>query len=69
KEKIMRATLLYRAGDVRVQCVPDPAIFEPTDAIIRVVRSCICGSDVWPYNDMPASERAKHGPLGDRAGD
>ncbi|MEX2553000.1 MAG: IMP dehydrogenase, partial [Actinomycetota bacterium] len=40
----MRATLMYRAGDVRVQSVPDPSIIEPTDAIIRVVRSCICGS-------------------------
>ena len=33
-----------------------PAIVEPTDAVIRVVRACICGSDLWPYNDMPQSE-------------
>lgn len=52
----MRATIMYGAGDVRVEDVPDPSIVEPTDAIIRVVRACICGSDLWPYHDMPASE-------------
>ena len=52
----MRATIMYGAGDVRVENVPDPAISEPTDAVIRVVRACICGSDLWPYNDMPHSE-------------
>ena len=52
----MRATIMYGAGDVRVQHVPDPAIIEPTDAIMRVVRACICGSDLWPYNDMARSE-------------
>ncbi|HKO51715.1 MAG TPA: zinc-dependent alcohol dehydrogenase family protein [Polyangiaceae bacterium] len=55
----MRATLMYGAGDVRVQNVPDPSILEPTDAILRVVRACICGSDLWPYNDMPESERGQ----------
>ena len=52
----MRATIMYGAGDVRVEHVPDPSILEPTDAILRVVRACICGSDLWPYNDMPRSE-------------
>jgi threonine dehydrogenase-like Zn-dependent dehydrogenase len=52
----MRATILYGAGDVRVENVPDPSILEPTDAILRVVRACICGSDLWPYNDMPKSD-------------
>src|SRR4051812_40226894 len=51
----MRATIMYGAGDVRVEKVPDPSIIEPTDGIIRVVRACICGSDLWPYNDMPKS--------------
>ncbi|KUZ34911.1 zinc-dependent alcohol dehydrogenase family protein [Burkholderia territorii] len=45
----MRATILYGAGDVRVEKVPDSTIVEPTDAIIRVTRACICGSDLWPY--------------------
>src|SRR4051794_22115207 len=52
----MRATIMYGAGDVRVENVPDPSILEPTDAIMRVVRACICGSDLWPYNEMPKSE-------------
>jgi threonine dehydrogenase-like Zn-dependent dehydrogenase len=52
----MRATMMYGAGDVRLENVPDPTIVDPTDAILRVVRACICGSDLWPYNDMPKSE-------------
>ena len=52
----MRATLMYGTHDVRVENVPDASIVEPTDAIIRVVRACICGSDLWPYNDMTTSE-------------
>jgi len=52
----MRATIMYGTHDVRVENVPDPSIVEPTDAIMRVVRACICGSDLWPYNDMPRSE-------------
>ena len=52
----MRATLIYGAGDVRVEDVPDPAIQQPTDAVVRVLRGCICGSDLWPYASMPASE-------------
>ncbi|HEX9034384.1 MAG TPA: alcohol dehydrogenase catalytic domain-containing protein [Streptosporangiaceae bacterium] len=55
----MRATLMYGAGDVRVQDVPDPVLREPTDAIVRVVRSCICGSDLWPYGSMPASDQGQ----------
>jgi len=45
----MRATVMYRAGDVRIENVPDAAIVDPTDAVIRVTRACICGSDLWPY--------------------
>ena len=45
----MRATVLYGAGDVRVQDVPDPVIQSPADAIVRVVRAAICGSDLHPY--------------------
>src|SRR3954462_14687102 len=52
----MRATIMYGARDVRVENVPDPSIVAGTDAIIRVVRACVCGSDLWPYNDMPRSE-------------
>jgi len=51
----MRATVMYGARDVRVEQVPDAEIIEPTDALVRVTRACICGSDLWPYNGMPAS--------------
>jgi threonine dehydrogenase-like Zn-dependent dehydrogenase len=50
----MRATILYGAGDVRIERVPDAAIVEPTDALICILRACICGSDLWPYNELPA---------------
>lgn len=52
----MRATLLYGAGDIRVETVPDPTIPERTDAIVRVTHSCICGSDLWPYKSAPTVE-------------
>lgn len=52
----MRATLMYGAGDVRVENVPDPTIQQPTDALVRVLRSCVCGSDLWPYGSLPATE-------------
>ncbi|GAA2375879.1 IMP dehydrogenase [Catellatospora methionotrophica] len=58
----MRATLIYGAGDIRVEDVPDPVLHEPTDALVRVLRSCICGSDLWPYASRPASAQ------GDRIG-
>jgi len=51
----MRGTVMYKAGDVRVEKIPDPVIQAPTDAIIRITRACICGSDLWPYNDLPAT--------------
>src|SRR5947208_7552149 len=52
----MRATVMYSAGDVRVEDGPDPSIVEPTDAVVRVTRACICGSDLWPYASMEPSE-------------
>jgi threonine dehydrogenase-like Zn-dependent dehydrogenase len=55
----MRATIMYAAGDVRVEDVPDPAIVDATDAIVRVTSACICGSDLWPYADMEATEHGQ----------
>jgi threonine dehydrogenase-like Zn-dependent dehydrogenase len=52
----MKAAFMYGAGDVRVETVADPTIQEPTDAIIRTVRSCVCGSDLHPFHTMPAAE-------------
>lgn len=48
----MRATIMHKAGDVRIETRPDATIKAATDAVIRVTRACICGSDLWPYNDM-----------------
>jgi threonine dehydrogenase-like Zn-dependent dehydrogenase len=52
----MRGTLMYAPGDVRVEDVPEPSIVEPTDAVIRIVRACICGSDLWPYRGLDAPD-------------
>jgi threonine dehydrogenase-like Zn-dependent dehydrogenase len=45
----MRGVILYGPHDVRVEERPDPQIIEPTDAIIRIAATCVCGSDLWPY--------------------
>ena len=55
----MRATVMYSAGDVRIENVPDPQIIEPTDAVIRVTRACVCGSDLWPYQKMERSDTGR----------
>lgn len=55
----MRATVMYRAGDVRVENVPDATIVNPTDALVRVTRACICGSDLWPYKDLQPTEKGR----------
>jgi hypothetical protein len=52
----MRATIMYSAGDVRIETVPDAHLTEPTDAVVRVTRACICGSDLWPYASMDPSD-------------
>src|SRR3982750_256890 len=48
----MLATVMYKAGDVRIENVPDAGVVEPTDALVRVTRACICGSDLWPYKSL-----------------
>ncbi len=52
----MRATIMYGAGDVRVENVPDACLIESTDALVVVTRAAICGSDLWPYKKMEPSE-------------
>src|SRR5438477_820315 len=52
----MRATVLYGAGDVRVENVPDARLIERTDALVAISRACICGSDLWPYKTMERSD-------------
>jgi threonine dehydrogenase-like Zn-dependent dehydrogenase len=56
---------MYAAGDVRIENVPDPKIEEQTDAIIRVVRASICGSDLWPYASLEAQDTGR--PMGHEA--
>ncbi len=48
----MHGTMLYGPRDVRFEERPDPTIVEPTDAIIRIVATCVCGSDLWPYRGI-----------------
>ncbi|WP_406140914.1 zinc-dependent alcohol dehydrogenase family protein [Streptomyces sp. NBC_01089] len=50
----MRATVIHAPHDVRVEEVPDPAVQHPTDAVVRVLRACICGSDLWAYRGVAA---------------
>ena len=55
----MRATLMYGAGDVRLEDVPDAQLIEPGDALVRVTRAAVCGSDLWPYKSMDPSETGR----------
>src|SRR5438067_2701380 len=55
----MYATVMFGAGDVRVENVPDAHVIEPTDAVITVTRACICGSDLWPYKTMEHSDTGR----------
>lgn len=58
----MLATLMYGPGDVRCEQVDDPRILKPTDAIIKLSATCICGSDLWPYRGLqPIDGRAHMG--------
>ncbi|CAM5442735.1 hypothetical protein GCM10010256_74210 [Streptomyces coeruleorubidus] len=44
----MRGAVIHAPGDVRFETLDDPKISRPTDAIIRTVATCVCGSDLWP---------------------
>lgn len=61
----MRATVMHKAGDVRIEDRRDAAVNHPTDAVIRVTRACICGSDLWPYNEMAPLDGGR--PMGHEA--
>jgi threonine dehydrogenase-like Zn-dependent dehydrogenase len=53
----MRGAILYGPRDVRIEERPNPEIIEPTDAIIRMSATCVCGSDLWPYRGIePVTE-------------
>src|SRR2546421_6569637 len=55
----MRATVMFGAGNVRIEAVPDARLIEPTDALVVVTRAAICGSDLWPYKTMEHSETGR----------
>lgn len=59
----MRAVVHHGGFDVRVEHRPDPSLREPTDAVVRVLLSCICGSDLWPYR-RPGEREGGPGPIG-----
>jgi threonine dehydrogenase-like Zn-dependent dehydrogenase len=58
----MRGTVLYGPGDIRFEERPEPTITKPTDAIIRLSATCICGSDLWPYRGI--AKIAQPSPMG-----
>lgn len=59
----MRATYLHGAFDIQVHTVPDPVIQNPTDAIVRTVATCVCGSDLWGYRGVSAAPESPR-PIG-----
>lgn len=56
----MLATIMHGPGDVRYERVEDPAILKPTDALIQLSATCICGSDLWPYRGLNDFDGPKH---------
>lgn len=58
----MRGVVMHAPGEVHVEDRDDPAIVEPTDAIIKVSAACICGSDLWPYRGVEKLDG--HAPMG-----
>ena len=51
----MRGAVLYGPGDIRFEERPAPTIQQPTDAVIRITATCVCGSDLWPYRGLQPS--------------
>ncbi len=58
----MRGVVMHAPGDVRVQALDEPIILSPTDAIIRLAATCVCGSDLWPYRGADAVDSPR--PMG-----
>ncbi|WP_026819106.1 zinc-dependent alcohol dehydrogenase family protein [Arthrobacter castelli] len=69
----MRGVIMHGPGDVRVEEREDPQIADPTDAVIKIVAACVCGSDLWPYRgaDIPDRQLMGHEYVGvvERIGD
>ena len=56
----MRGVAMYAPGDVRVEDRPESVVLEPTDAVIRLSATCICGSDPWPYRGADQIDAPSH---------
>ena len=56
----MRATVLHSPGDIRFESVPDPVLTSDTDAIVRTIATCVCGSDLWPYRGLDGEHTKPH---------
>jgi threonine dehydrogenase-like Zn-dependent dehydrogenase len=56
----MQGVVMYAPGDVRVEDLEDATIVEPTDAVIRLAATCICGSDLWPYRGIDKLDGPAH---------
>jgi threonine dehydrogenase-like Zn-dependent dehydrogenase len=56
----MLATVLHSPGDIRYEDVAEPTILKPTDAIIKLAATCICGSDLWPYRGLQPQSGPAH---------
>src|SRR5262249_38774545 len=54
RRSTMQGTMLYGPGDIRFEDRPEPTIVKPTDAILRLSATCVCGSDLWPYRGIQA---------------
>ncbi|WP_225821683.1 zinc-dependent alcohol dehydrogenase family protein [Streptomyces naphthomycinicus] len=54
----MRGAVIHAPGDVRFETLDDPRILAPTDAVIRTAVTCVCGSDLWPWRGLDATEAA-----------
>ena len=50
----MQATVLYGPRNIRFEDRDTPTIMKPTDAVIRIAATCVCGSDLWPYRGINA---------------
>jgi threonine dehydrogenase-like Zn-dependent dehydrogenase len=58
----MRATVIHAPGDIRVEDLPEPKILQPSDAVIRTVAACVCGSDLWDFRGInPVTQPAPIG--------
>ncbi|MCX5521573.1 zinc-dependent alcohol dehydrogenase family protein [Streptomyces bobili] len=57
----MRGVVMHKAGDVRVEEREDPKIIEPTDAVVKLTATCICGSDLWPYRGIEPADHTLMG--------